>query len=374
VLALFGSRRRKARDVIDLTLSNPTQVGLHYPEQALQTALAPAGISNYVPDSQGLHVARSCIARDWYARGHEIAPEDIVLTASTSEAYSILFKLFCDPGNEVLIPEPSYPLFDVLTRLEGLVAKPYRLAYDGAWHIDFESLTAARTAQTRAIVMVSPNNPTGNFVTPCELAQVATLGLPLIADEVFWPYRLSGSPGSASSLLGTPGTLTCVLDGLSKRCGLPQLKLGWISLSGPEQLKAEARSRLELINDSYLSASTQVQLALPALLKLGQDLKLQLLERCSVNLETLKTSVRGSAVSLLHVGGGWSACLRMPNLLSDDEWALSLFDEHRLLTQPGWFYDLGPAPHLVVSLLIQPELFNQGIEKLVRHASSKLDS
>jgi len=316
--------------------------------------------------------ARQALAKDWRARGHQVRPEDICLMASTSEAYSILFKLLCDPGDEVLIPEPSYPLFEVLAALEGVKAVGYQLEYDGAWHVNFESLRAKLSARSRAIVVVSPNNPTGSYLKQGELSSIESFGLPLISDEVFWPYSLSESKTRVTSALSSARVLVFVLDGLSKRCGLPHFKLGWVTLGGPAELKEAARHRLELINDSYLSASTPVQLALPRLLEIGSGIMGQIQQRCLENLAQLERELVGSVISPLFVEGGWSATLRLPSTLSDEDWALSLFHQRGVLVQPGWFYDFGRPSHLVVSLLTPSEPFQQALQQLRLHAEAEL--
>jgi alanine-synthesizing transaminase len=356
-----------AADVIDLTVTNPTRVGLSYPSEELAAALGRASFAAYAPEPQGLVVAREALVADWGARGQCVTAEDMVITASSSEAYSLLFKLLCDPGDEVLVPQPSYPLFEVLAALDGLRAVGYRLAYDGAWQIDLDSVARARSSRTRALVVVTPNNPTGSFLKRSELAALSNVGLPLIADEVFWPYPFGADPGRASSALAVADTLVFVLDGLSKRCGMPQLKLGWITLGGPAELKSEARARLELINDSYLSASTPVQQALPELLVLGERMRRQIAARCAENRSLLGLALRDSEVTPLFLEGGWSAPLRLPDTHSEDDWALSLLREQRVLVQPGWFYDFERSAFVVISLLQEPELFASGIQRLRQH-------
>ena len=360
-----------AAGVVDLTLTNPTRIGLSYPTQELAAALGRACLGDYAPQPQGLAVAREALAADWEARGHGVSIEDLVITASTSEAYSLLFKLLCDPGDEVLVPQPSYPLFDVLAALDGVRAVGYRLAYDGAWHVDLESVRRARSPRTRALIVVHPNNPTGSFLKQSELASLTALGLPLIADEVFWPYAFGTDPGRASSAVSNADTLVFVLDGLSKRCGMPQLKLGWITLGGPDDLRSEARARLELINDSYLSASTPTQQALPELLVLGERMRGQIAARCAHNRNLLGRALLGSEVTPLFLEGGWAAPLRLPGTESEDGWALSLLREQSVLVQPGWFYDFDSGPIVVISLLQEPELFASGIERLRQHVEAK---
>ena len=369
---LVGDAVRANPRVVDLTRTNPTTAGFSYPEQELGRALGGAGVALYAPDPLGLRSAREALASDWEQRGLTVAPDTIAMTASTSEAYALLFKLFCDPGDEVLVPEPSYPLFDVLARLEGVRAVGYRLAYDGAWHVDLDSLRQSRTSRTRAVIAVSPNNPTGSLLKSGELSACAALGLPLIVDEVFWPYVFQPASGDAASALAGEAPLVLVLDGLSKRAGLPQVKLGWISWAGEPELVRQTRDRLELINDNYLSASTPAQLALPELLGLGLSVQAQIAARCAQNLATLHALLSGSAAQALSLEGGWAACLRLPDVLSDDEWALSLVSEAELLVQPGWFYDFPRGSYLVVSLLTPPEHFAEGIRRLGQHVESKL--
>lgn len=385
VRALFGDPReesehqsgRNKSGIVDLTHTNPTTAGFDYPEHELRLALGGEGVARYEPHPLGLPSARAALARDWLERGHSVGLEDIVITASTSEAYALAFKLFCDPGDEVLVPEPSYPLFDVLARLEGVRAVGYRLAYDGAWHIDMDSLRRARTARTRAVILVSPNNPTGSLVTSSEFAACSELGLPLVVDEVFWPYVWVGRAGESNSAhalrrSSTDVPLVLTLDGLSKRAGMPQLKLGWITLGGDAGLVRQTRERLELINDSYLSANTPAQLALAELLRLGVPVQQQIATRCLTNLASLSRVFDGSAAQALSLEGGWSACLRLPATYSDEEWVLSLYTEAQLLTQPGWFYDFSGGSYLVVSLLTHPELFSEGMRVLREHVERKL--
>lgn len=365
---LFGDAARTNPRVVDLTRTNPTTAGFSYPESELRLALGSEGLALYAPEPLGLRSAREALASDWLRRGWPVAPDAIAMTASTSEAYSLVFKLFCDPGDEVLVPEPSYPLFDVLARLEGVRAVGYRLVYDGAWHIDQESLTQSRTPRTRAVVAVSPNNPTGSVLKPGELAALAAVELPLIVDEVFWPYVF----GQHHSALGAEAPLVLVLDGLSKRAGLPQIKLGWITLAGEPALVDQARDRLELINDNYLSANTPAQLALPELLNLGLRVEAQIADRCRQNLATLNRILAGSAAQPLTLEGGWSACLRLPDVLSDDEWALSLVSEAEVLVQPGWFYDFPRGSYLVASLITPPDAFAEGVRRLKSYVESRL--
>ena len=333
------SRRAEALrgQYLDLTESNPTKVGLTYDTNRILAAFHHPEILTYSPEAAGLPVALQATRADF-------------MTASTSESYSWLFKLLCDPGDEVLAPRPSYPLFDLLAGLEGVRVKQYPLRYGEGWFIDHEALKAEITPRTKAILLVHPNNPTGSFVSPAELDQLTALGLPLISDEVFSSYAFEPNP---LPTLGDNGrVLTFVLDGLSKSAGLPQMKAGWIRISGPGA--ADARHRLELIADTYLSISTPVQWALPELLAAG--VQTQILERIRTN--------RAQLPAALRIEGGWCAILRMPATRSDEEWALHLLEHHRVLVQPGYFFDLEGGPYLVVSLLTEPGTFAEGLRRL----------
>jgi aspartate/methionine/tyrosine aminotransferase len=297
--------------------------------------------------------------------GAEVA--DIMLTASTSEAYAFLFKLLCDPGEAVLVPAPSYPLFEHLAELEGLQALPYRLAYDGAWHIDLDSLKRAVTPRVRAIVVVSPNNPTGQYLREDERDTLASLGLPLISDQVFAEYPLVA--GAPKVVRPSDSCLTFTLDGLSKRAGSPQLKLGWTCMAGPEPARREARQRLELIADTFLSVATPIQRALPAVLELCPRITTAIAARCRQNLATLARAVQASPVTLLRAEAGWSAVLRLPAVASEEALVLGLLREQHVLVQPGWYYDFESEPYAVVSLLTEVPIFQEGVERLVEYVT-----
>ena len=347
----------------DLTGSNPTTAGITYPadfQQALERAQAPSLV--YRPEPFGLPSAREAVARLTGA-----AVDDILLTASTSEAYAFLFKLLCDPGDGVLVPAPSYPLFEHLAELEGVQAVPYRLAYDGAWHIDQDFLRRAMTPQVRAIIVVSPNNPTGQYLRADELGGLAALGLPLIIDQVFEQFPLSRRRPPA--VPPPPACLTFALDGLSKRAGSPQLKLSWTVVSGPERERREARERLELIADTFLSVGTPIQHALPDVLAACPSITRAITERCRLNLATLEQAVQASPVTLLRAEGGWSSVLRLPAVRSEEELALGLLRDAGVLVQPGWYYDFESEPYAVVSLLTEPRAFEAGAARLVDYVT-----
>lgn len=353
---LEGSPRPR----FDLTSSNPTTVGLEYPDELLQALVRAQSRSlTYRPEPFGALAAREALAR---LVGGSAA--DILLTASTSEAYGFLFKLLCDPGDAVLIPAPSYPLFEHLAELEAVQPLSYRLAYDGAWHIDLDSVRRACTPKTRAIVVVSPNNPTGHYTSQRELDALAELGLPLICDHVFGEYRLDGAGGAP--VLRTPdGCLRFSLDGLSKRAGSPQLKLAWTQISGPELQRHQARERLELIADTFLSVGTPIQAALPELLELAPAVTEVIAARCRANLATIDGAVRGSPVTLLRPQAGWSAALHLPAVLPEEQLVLGLLREQELLVQPGFFFDFEKEPYAIVSLLTEPRVLSAGAARLV---------
>jgi aspartate/methionine/tyrosine aminotransferase len=354
----------------DLTLSNPTRAGLDCANLLEIVARATTGAAAYAPQPFGLQSARCAVAERVFAGGAELAPDDVLLTASTSEAYGYLFKLLCDPGDAVLVPAPSYPLFEHLALLEGIQAVPYRLAYDGAWHIDGESLRSAVTERTRAVIAVSPNNPTGHYLAAEERAQLEALGLPLLVDEVFFEYGWrSGRRVRARELRSASAGLTFSMGGLSKLAGLPQLKLGWTAIDGPEPLRRAARERLELIADSYLSVGTPIQLALPELLASCGSATEWILARCRASLDKLSRALVGTPITLLAAEAGWSAVLRLPALLSEEAWVLGLLREQSVLVQPGWFYDFATEPYVIVSLLTSPDVFEEGIGRLLEHVT-----
>jgi aspartate/methionine/tyrosine aminotransferase len=333
--------------------------------------LADPGGVRYAPRPFGLDSARAAVAAEYARVGTPVASDRIVLTASTSEAYALLFKLLCNPGDHVLVPQPSYPLFDLLTRLEGVGVRPYRLDYHGAWSIDRSSLETALTARTRAILVVSPNNPTGSLLRATDRDWLVDLcadrELALIADEVFGDYPLSPRRDAARALCGSPA-LTFALGGLSKSAGLPQLKLGWIAVDGPDRRVREALQRLEIICDTYLSVSTPVQIAAPRLIEAGRSIRAAIAGRLDRNLQYLRAAVeRHAAVSLLEPEGGWSAVVRVPATDSEESQVLRLLEQARVLVHPGYFFDFSAEAFLVVSLLPATATFAEAIDRLLSH-------
>jgi alanine-synthesizing transaminase len=361
-------RRRAGRPLLDLTETNPTRAGLLPPGDVL-VPLADESALRYEPAPLGLPEAREAVAADFHRRGVDVPPDRVVLTASTSEAYAHLFKLLCDPGDAVLVPRPSYPLFDYLASLESVDVAAYPLGYDGRWHLDREGLEAALTSRTRAVVAVNPNNPTGSFLDRAESAFLreccARRGVALISDEVFADYTF-GAPDREASLLAGGDALVFALGGLSKSCGLPQLKLGWMGVGGPAALRDEALARLEIVADTYLSVSTPVQRAAPRLLARLPELQRPIAERVAGNLERLRELVQGSPVTLWPPEGGWSAVLRLPATRPEEDWVLAFLEEGDVLVHPGYFFDFPGEAFVVLSLLPVPDTFAAGAERLVR--------
>ena len=365
----LSARRAAGLPVLDLTQSNPTVTGLPYDANRLLGALSDPRALRYEPESFGLTSARRAVQALQREAGFELGVERILLTSSTSEAYAFLFKLLCDPGDEVLIPRPSYPLFEHLAALEQVSAVNYALGYDGAWHIDFDSLRRALSPRTRAIVVVSPNNPTGSFLKQDELSTLASFGLPLISDEVFASFALGSDARRAPSVLSAQGVLCFALGGLSKLCALPQLKLAWTSIAGPREQLAQALPRLELIADTFLSPNTPVQCALPEILGSRAPVQHALQARIRENLARLTRTLRGSAATPLFLEGGWYATLRLPALQSEAEWVLGLLERDGVLTQPGFFYDFIDGAHLVLSLITEESTFALGVERIAERVA-----
>jgi len=365
---LVEEQRRAGARLLDLTSANPTEVFDNYPHAEIQRAYARLDDFTYQPDPFGAQRARDVIA-DWYKRrGIHVSPEQLALTASTSEAYSLLFKLLCDPGDEVLVPAPSYPLFEYLARLESVEIVPYRLLYDGSWFVDFASVRAAISARTRAIVAVNPNNPTGSFLKNHETEELLKIArehsLPVIADEVFMDYGFAGAVDCTRTLIGSDRVLSFSLGGLSKSAGMPQMKLAWIVVNDGAEIRADARARLELLLDTYLSVSTPVQNALGELLTIGAGIARQICARIERNRAALESILRNSPVHVLHAEGGWSAILQLPNIWREEDWMAELISRRQVLVQPGYFFDMSSEPYAVVSLLTQEDVFAEGIERI----------
>lgn len=361
-LALALERARSSGPVLDLTCSNPTTASLPYDGDALVAALADRRALTYAPDPRGLLVAREAIAAH-----HETSVDRVFVTASTSEAYAQLFTMLCDPGDEVLVPAPSYPLFEFLARFEDVRVVPYPLVYADRWHVDLDALARARSPRTRAVVTVNPNNPTGSYLARDELAALRALAVPVVSDEVFASFALRPDEDGSrvTTVLGAREGLSFALSGLSKLAGLPQMKAAWIVVDGEEALVAEAARRLELLGDAYLSASTPTQLALPRLLAARGPVEAAIVARCRANLAQLEATLgRGSDASVRRVDGGWYAIVRVPEIEDDERWALALLEHERVLVHPGSFFDFPSGAHLVVSLLTPERELAEGAARL----------
>ena len=365
--------QRADRRVIDLTESNPTRAGFQYPPDLLAPLADVRGLT-YLPRPFGLIEARRAVAQEYARRGIPVAAERIVLTASTSEAYSLLFKLLADPGDDVLVPRPSYPLFEHLARLDGLSVRPYDLDYHGVWSIDMTSVESALTPRTRALLVVNPNNPTGSFVKRHEMTQLvhicAERRIALIADEVFADYDLE--PDAASDrgrVLDRDETLVFSLGGLSKSVGLPQVKLGWIAVSGPAAVVDDALERLEIVCDTYLSVSTPVQAGAAELLARGRPIRAQIQARAAANYRRLvERNAAAPACRVLRSEGGWYAVLQVPTFRSEEDLVLDLLMNDGVLAHPGYFFDFPRESYLVVSLIVPDAEFSEGIERLLSRA------
>ncbi|MGB9103308.1 MAG: pyridoxal phosphate-dependent aminotransferase [Terriglobales bacterium] len=399
--------RASGRELLDLTASNPTNLGLRYDAEAILASLANPNALEYRPDAKGMRVARDAVSAYYRERGAHIDPERLVLTTSTSEGYSFVFRLLCDPGDEVLVPAPSYPLFEFLADIQDVRLRPYPLFYDHGWHLDVHALTTAASERTRAIMLVHPNNPTGSYVKPAEAEQLIAIcaqrGLALVVDEVFLdfahasgapPLSLAGGPAVAPplslasapavapplSLLGlerqggefpnTAPTLTFTLSGLSKIAGLPQMKFAWIAVSGPEDLAQQAMARLEVIADTYLSANAPIQLAAPVLFAQRHDFHRQLMARIRANLAELDRQLAAQKpCARLQIEAGWYAVLRVPVTRSDEDLVIELLEQKSVLVHPGHFYDFPADGYLVVSLIAPEEEFREGLARLLDYIS-----
>jgi len=370
----LAAHRQAGREVLDLTASNPTTIGLRYREQKLLKALAHNEALTYKPEPKGLPAAREAVSAYYAAHGSQVSPENLILTTSTSEAYSFLFRLLCDPGDTVLVPTPSYPLFDFLADLQDVKLSPYELVYDHGWQIDFHSAQSAieragsAGSRCRAVLAVHPNNPTGSFVKPSEAEELSRIcaanDMAIVADEVFLDYALAkDAPLTFSS---NSRVLTFTLSGLSKISGLPQMKIAWIAANGPQPLLSDAMDRLEVIADTYLSMNAPLQWAVPVMLEERHSIQRQLRQRILANLALLDSELAAQELCRrLEVEGGWYAVLRVPVAGSDEDLAIALLRETGVLVQPGHFYDFASDGYLVISLITPGDEFAEGIRRLL---------
>jgi aspartate/methionine/tyrosine aminotransferase len=367
------AHRRSGRKLLDLTASNPTTCGFSYPQQEILAALANPQALEYRPESRGLPETRAAIAEYYRGRAafagsiERVDPERIFLTSSTSEAYTYVFRLLCEAGDEILVPEPSYPLLEFLADLADIRLAPYPLLYDHGWQIDLQGLAAALTPRSRALLVVHPNNPTGSFVKPREAVELAAIcarrEMAIVADEVFLDY--APEPAIAPTFALHQALLTFTLSGLSKIAALPQMKLAWLIVSGPETLARQAIDRLEVIADTYLSPSTPVQLAAPAFLDLRGGLQAQLQQRIAANLAHLDHVLGSqSPITRLEREGGWYAVLRAPASAQDDALAVDLLERFSVLVHPGHFFNFPRDGFLVLSLITPEAEFLEGVQRL----------
>jgi alanine-synthesizing transaminase len=362
--------RSSGPEILDLTVSNPTEAGVRPDPESVLAALVNPEAMRYDPQPRGLLAARQAVC-NYYRESHEVFdldPECLILTTSTSEAYSYVFRLLCNPGDEVLVPKPSYPLFEFLADLADVKLIPYPLLYDHGWQIDFDSLYKAATAQSRAVILVHPNNPTGSYVSAPETSALNAFcrdySLALIVDEVFLDYSHDGA--LRNSFVINTDALTFTLSGVSKISALPQMKFAWVATSGPKETVAKAGARLEIIADTYLSMNAPVQLAAPVLLEQRKQMQPILLDRLRVNLAQLDARLSGfPACRRLQVEGGWYVVLRVPVLGTDEDLAIDLLRKMGVIVHPGHFYDFPDEGHLVLSLITEPTVFREGIARLL---------
>jgi alanine-synthesizing transaminase len=361
--------------VLDLSVSNPTRAGFSFDEEAILGSLVMPEAMDYDPQPKGIPKAREAVAR-YYREEHEgydVDPESLILTTSTSEAYSYIFRLVCNSGEELLVPKPSYPLFEFLADLEDVTLVPYPLLYDHGWQVDFPSLYKAVNHHTRGVVIVHPNNPTGSYVKQEEVASFnrfcTEYGLALIVDEVFLDYAHDGAARNTFAL--NSDALTFTLSGLSKISGLPQMKIAWAVTSGPEERKAAALARLEVIADTYLSMNAPLQLATPTLLAQRKHIQPLMLDRIRTNLQELDRQLsRQSTCERLEVEGGWYVVLRVPVTQSDEELAIDLLRKVAVLVHPGHFYDFSGDGYLVLSLITPAVEFREGVSRILQLLNS----
>jgi alanine-synthesizing transaminase len=368
-------RRQLGLPTIDLTETNPTRAGFSYPLDQLTEVLSRSAHLPYEPSPLGLLSAREALARELSTSKSSVSPGDILLTASTSEAYSYLFKLLAAPGEAVITAVPTYPLLDHLTALESVQLTHYPLLFDGRWTLQASEIERIDTSRARALVVVHPNNPTGSFLTVAEQDAVATVcrrqDLALISDEVFFDYAFIDSERIAGAAAERDDVLSFSLGGLSKSAGLPHWKLAWIRVGGPAAARRKALKALELIADSYLSVATPVQAALPDLLSLGRGIRSQIRERITTNLSFLTLPAGSGKVAMLPVEGGWSAVLRVPRVRSDEELTIELLESAGVSVQPGYLFDFPGDGYLVLSLLAVCAEFAEGIRRLTDYVEKR---
>jgi alanine-synthesizing transaminase len=364
----LAEHRARRKPLLDLTASNPTECGFHYSQQAILDALQNPSALHYVPDPKGLLTARQAVASYYKSLGSEVSADDLILAASTSEAYSYVFRALCNPGDEILTPAPSYPLFSFLADIQDVKLVRYPLIYDHGWQIDFPALEQAVSSRTRGVIVVNPNNPTGHFSKPEDIVKLNQIssghGMAIIADEVFLDFALH--PSDPRSFASNTGALTFTLSGLSKISGLPQMKTAWLLTIGPAKLRSRALARLEVIADTFLTMNAPVQLAAPAFLEMRHGFQEQLMARVRRNLVELDHQLAGQkSCSRMEMEGGWYAVVRVPATRSDEELAIELLRARGVYVHPGHFYDFPTDGYLVVSLIATEKDFAEGVKLLL---------
>src|ERR1700682_5327485 len=364
----LGAHRAAVKPLLDLTVTNPTECGFEYDRSAILNALGNPAALSYEPDPRGMESARRAVAGYYAGRNEDVSADDTFLTTSTSEAYSYVFRTLCDPGDEVLIPSPSYPLFDFLADIQDVKLVRYPLIYDYGWQIDFHALEQAITPRTRGVIVVHPNNPTGHFTKPAEMAKLNDIcsarQIAIIADEVFLDFALEEN--RPASFAANCGAATFTLSGLSKISGLPQMKDAWLIVGGPQPWKSEAVSRLEVIADTYLSVNAPVQLAMPSFLEQRHAFHKQVIARVRRNLAELDRQLAAQKnSSRLTLEGGWCTVLRVPATRSDEDLAIEILTTQSVSVHPGHFSEFPADGYLVVSLLTPERTFAEGISRLL---------
>jgi len=367
---LLRERRTRGLPILDLTESNPTRCSFGLDVEEILAPLHDPRSLTYEPDPRGLRTAREAVAQYYSERGVQLDPDQIFLTTSTSEAFSFVFRLLANAGDKILAPQPSYPLFDFLGALNDVEVTPYPLVYDDGWQVDLEALASRWESRSRAVLVVHPNNPTGSYIKKRELGRMIEIchqsRAAIIADEVFADYGFGEDAERVATHAQNSQALTFTLSGLSKISALPQMKLGWIVVNGPPELRSQAQARLEVIADTYLSVSAPVALATPAWLVHRRSIQSQILERVRANLRELDELLTpGLPVSRLRVEGGWYAILRVPSTRSDEDWAAELLTQEGVSLHPGHFYDFPSEGFLVLSLLPAREVFEDALGKVI---------
>jgi len=377
LMARLSALRQQGEQIIDLTESNPTLYGFKYPKEKILTALANPKNMSYEPSPWASVPAREAIVSHYQQKGIRIKEQRVFFTASTSEAYAFLFRLLVDQDECILVPRPSYPLFEFLAQLNDVGMEQYPLIYDDRWSIDFKALTKAISPRTKAVLLVNPNNPTGSYIREEELAELNHIcqkhNLVLICDEVFSDYRFDRDKKIVSSLAGNSSVLTFSLAGASKSLGLPQMKIGWVIVSGPDKLVAAALERLEIILDTYLSVNTPALNALPEWLKLQPVIQKEISGHLLSNHDYLTKKVAAvPACQCLPVEGGWYAIVRLPNIKSEEDWILEFLERDHVFIHPGYFFDFQAGVYIVLSLLPEPKVFQQGVSRILSRVRGRV--